>query len=74
MQGPVAIILIFRNVIFISETGYWTRVYARHIKAENIIFDIFGPLVPYVDFPLKTNFRRIIHWIFLPKQEANNQH
>jgi hypothetical protein len=25
MQGPVAIILIFWNVIFIWEIGYWTR-------------------------------------------------
>ena len=25
MQGPVAIILISWNVIFIWETGYWTR-------------------------------------------------
>jgi len=32
------------------------KIYARHIKAENILFDIFEPLVPYVDFPLKTNF------------------
>jgi hypothetical protein len=29
MQGPVAIILISWNVIFISETGYWTRAIKR---------------------------------------------
>jgi hypothetical protein len=29
MQGPVAIILISRNVIFIWETGYWTRAIKR---------------------------------------------
>jgi hypothetical protein len=29
MQGPVAIILISWNVIFIWETGYWTRVIKR---------------------------------------------
>ena len=29
MQGPVAIILISWNVIFIWETGYWTRAIQR---------------------------------------------
>ena len=29
MQGPVAIILISWNVIFIWETGYWTRAMKR---------------------------------------------
>ena len=29
MQGPVAIILISWNVIFIWETGYWTRAIKR---------------------------------------------
>ena len=29
MQGPVAIILISWNVIFIWETGYWTRAMIR---------------------------------------------
>ena len=29
MQGPVAIFLIFWNVIFIWETGYWTRAIKR---------------------------------------------
>jgi hypothetical protein len=29
MQGPVAIILISWNVIFVWETGYWTRVIKR---------------------------------------------
>jgi hypothetical protein len=33
MQGPVAIILISWNVIFIWETGYWTRAIKR--------FDLF---------------------------------
>jgi hypothetical protein len=36
MQGPVAIILIFWNVIFIWETGYWTRAMQ--------IFALFDPL------------------------------
>jgi hypothetical protein len=29
MQGPVAIILISWNVIFIWETGYWTKAIKR---------------------------------------------
>jgi hypothetical protein len=29
MQGPVAVILISWNVIFIWETGYWTRAIKR---------------------------------------------
>jgi hypothetical protein len=29
MQGPVAIILISWNVIFIWEIGYWTRAMKR---------------------------------------------
>jgi hypothetical protein len=36
MQGPVAIILISWNVIFIWETGYWTRAIQRFA-----LFDIF---------------------------------
>ena len=35
MQGPVAIILISWNVIFIWETGYWTRF---------ALFDLFKSL------------------------------
>jgi ABC-type proline/glycine betaine transport system permease subunit len=34
MQGPVAIILISWNVIFIWETGYWTRAMKRFAFSE----------------------------------------
>jgi hypothetical protein len=36
MQGPVAIILISWNVIFIWETGYWTRAIKRLSKQYHI--------------------------------------
>jgi hypothetical protein len=36
MQGPVAIILISWNVIFIWETGYWTRAIKRFA-----LFDLY---------------------------------
>jgi hypothetical protein len=39
MQGPVAIILISLNVIFIWETGYWTRAMKRFA-----LFDLFKSL------------------------------
>jgi hypothetical protein len=39
MQGPVAIILISWNVIFIWETGYWTRAMKRFA-----LFDILKSL------------------------------
>ena len=39
MQGPVAIILISWNVIFIWETGYWTRAIKRFA-----LFDILKSL------------------------------
>jgi hypothetical protein len=35
MQGPVAIILISWNVIFIWETGYWTRAIKRFVLSSN---------------------------------------
>jgi hypothetical protein len=40
MQGPAAIILISWNVIFIWETGYWTRAKKRF--ALFILLHIFG--------------------------------
>jgi hypothetical protein len=42
MQGPVAIILISWNVIFIWETGYWTRAIKRFAsKVPAVIITIF---------------------------------
>jgi hypothetical protein len=43
MQGPVAIILISWNVIFIWETGYWTRAIKR--------FALFDLLKSYIPIP-----------------------
>jgi hypothetical protein len=40
MQGPVAIILISWNVIFIWETGYWTRAIKRFA-----LFDLLKSLL-----------------------------
>jgi ABC-type proline/glycine betaine transport system permease subunit len=37
MQGPVAIILICWNVVFIWETGYWTRA----MKRLSIVYNLF---------------------------------
>ena len=39
MQGPAAIILIYWNVIFIWETGYWTSAIKRFA-----LFDLFKSL------------------------------
>jgi hypothetical protein len=39
MQGPVAIILISLNVIFIWETGYWTRASKNDAdEAVSVVF------------------------------------
>jgi ABC-type proline/glycine betaine transport system permease subunit len=51
MQGPVAIILISWNVIFIWETGYWTRAIKRFalfdllksLYSDTKIFSIYIP-------------------------------
>jgi hypothetical protein len=34
MQGPVAIFLISWNIIFIWETGYWTRAINRFVLSD----------------------------------------
>jgi hypothetical protein len=44
MQGPVAIILISWNVIFIWETGYWTRA----IKRFALFYDFKIEVVPFI--------------------------
>ena len=49
MQGPVAIILISWNVIFICETGYWTRAIKR--------FALFDLLKSYI--PIRRSCRNI---------------
>jgi hypothetical protein len=41
LQGPVAIILISWNVIFIWETGYWTKAIKRFA-----LFDILKVYIP----------------------------
>ena len=63
MEGPVAIILISWNVIFIWETGYWTRAIKR--------FALFDPLKSYI--PISRSCRNIFRlcrddnkrWIFI---------
>jgi ABC-type proline/glycine betaine transport system permease subunit len=50
MQGPVAIILISWNVIFIWETGYWTKAIKRFALFDlyrNKIGKIVVKTVPY---------------------------
>jgi hypothetical protein len=47
MQGPVAIILISWNVIFIWETGYWTRAMKRFA-----LFDLLKSLYSFLTFLL----------------------
>jgi hypothetical protein len=49
MQGPVAIILISRKVIFICETGYWTRAIKRFA-----LFDLLKSL--YSDTKILTKY------------------
>jgi hypothetical protein len=63
MQGPVAIILISWNVIFIWVTGYWTRAIER--------FALFDLLKSYI--PMTRSCRKIFclcrddnkRWIFI---------
>jgi hypothetical protein len=49
MQGPVAIILISWNVIFIWETGYWTRAMKRFA-----LFDLLKSL--YADAKILSKY------------------
>jgi hypothetical protein len=50
MQGPVAIVLISWNVIFIWETGYWTRAMKRFA-----LFDLLKSL--YSDTKILSKYR-----------------
>jgi hypothetical protein len=45
MQGPVAIILISWNVIFIWETGYWTRAIKRFALFDLLKSFATGPCI-----------------------------
>ena len=63
MQGPVAIILISWNVIFIWETGYWTRAIKRFA-----LFDLLKSL--YSDTKILSKYIRLCRddtkrWIFI---------
>ena len=59
MQGPVAIILISWNVIFIWETGYWTRAIKRFalfdlLKSLYSDTKILSKYIPSLQKRLKT--------------------
>jgi hypothetical protein len=64
MQGPVAIILISWSVIFIWETGYWTRAIKRFALFENsanleLLTDKTSSIYLYV------KLKALASWIFL---------